>query len=63
MSFRLLKSADLIELERQGALAAGSRVLVQNSLGHSLIDFLHGDLITPHRPRCDCLLRQQPRTS
>ena len=32
MSFRLLKSADLIELERQGALAAGSRVLVQNSL-------------------------------
>ena len=47
MSFRLLKSADLIELERQGALAAGSRVLVQNSLGHSLIDFLHGDLIRP----------------
>ena len=45
-SFRLVQLAKLVELQGHSALAMSSRVLVQNTLGNSLIDFLHGNLVS-----------------
>ena len=39
------KSAYLIELQGHGALLVSGIVLVQNALGGSLIDSLHGNLV------------------
>ena len=44
-SGRLCYSADLVQLQSHGALAASGRVLVQNAAGDSLIDFLHRNLV------------------
>ena len=47
MSFdSLTRSANLVELQGQSALLVSSRILVQNALGNSLIDFLHGNLVS-----------------
>ena len=47
MSFgSLTRSADLVQLQGQSALLVSSRILVQNALGNSLIDFLHGNLVS-----------------
>ena len=45
MSFLFARSADLVELQGHGALAMSGRILVQNALGNSLIDFLHCNLV------------------
>ena len=46
MSFWFDKSADLVQLQGQRALAMSSRVLVHDALGNSLIDLLHSNLVS-----------------
>ena len=46
MSFDFPQSTDLVELQGHGALAMSGRVLMQNALGNSLIDFFHSNLVS-----------------
>ena len=44
--FNSARSADLVELQGHGTLAMSGRILVQNTLGNSLIDLLDRDLVS-----------------